>query len=338
MYVALDSDRRSAWRRAAALVLGFIVVILPWCVYASIQRGAFVMIDTMGGAAAGQAYERFGTPRVVSSPALNTIRRLWLALSAAPFDFLNDRLWDFRALFRLVGWQWLEAQSVLPSKAHAMAYKAIAHTSDLMFALSAVLAPLGVVLARRRREALLVTLWAVLHLGLLVAFAWNGVRYRAPYEPVLICLAAAVATGSWARPRRTALAAAALISTVIGATVLMWVSETSAGRASYGFARWTRVEGARRASIAGEGGFSMFAQDRALSFTLAPSAQSPAGETISVDVSVDGRPVDRIRLDGSARDLVYVWPRNIAFVELNATSDLTHAPTSVMVDVATVRH
>jgi 4-amino-4-deoxy-L-arabinose transferase-like glycosyltransferase len=335
LYVALAPDRRVGARQALALLLGFAVVVLPWCVYASAKAGQLILIDNMGSAAFGMTYREV-RPEVHTAPpatVLESLLMVWRAATLEPARFLSDRVVDFQRLFRLVGGQALRLGPPAASRTEALALKGLVHTSDVLFALSAVLAPIGLVLARRRREVLLVALWVVLYLGLLVTFAWNGVRYRAPYEPELIVLAAIVVAGGWARPPRIALALALAASLVIGAAIAVSVPDTADARASYGFTEWVRVGNTHRASIVGEAGFNMLTGGRLLNLRLSSASTTPRETPVRVRVFVAGREVDQVTLDADERQLKYVWTRPVAYVELRATFENSQQPAPFLVDV-----
>ena len=339
LYIVLVRDRRPAARQALALVLAFLVVILPWCVYVSAKMGHVILIDNMGSAAFGMTYREV-RPEVHTAPpptVIDSLRMLWLAASRQPVRFFGDRAADFQRLFRLVGGQWLVLQRPVASRTQALALNGVAHSSDLLFALSAVLAPLGVVLARRRREVILVGLWVALHLGLLVVFAWNGVRYRAPYEPLMIGLAAVVLAGGWARPKPLALGLALAASLAMGAAVAVSLPETAAERATYGFHEWSAVAGTHQASVVGEAGFSVFTVGGLVKLKLSSPQSTPAGAPVRVRVFLAGRRVDVFALDAGERQLQYAWAPPIAYVELRATFE-NGRPAPLLVDVLALRH
>lgn len=340
LYVVLGQDRRRVVRQAIALLLGFLVVVLPWCVYVSAKTGQLILIDNMGSAALGVTYREV-RPEIHTAPpatVVESLRMVWRAATRYPARFWGDRLADFQRLFRLTGGQWLELGPPVASRTEALALKGIAHTSDLLFALSGVLAPLGVALARRRREVILVALWVVLHLGLLVAFAWNGVRYRSPYEPELIGLAAIVLAGGWARPRRVAFGLALAASLAIGAALVASLPETARARATYGFKEWVPAGDAHRASIVGDAGFRMLTGGRSVDLRLSPVRSTPPEAPVRVRVFLGGREVDQVTLDAGERQLRYVWTPPVAYVELRATFENSQRPAPLLVDVVTPRH
>ena len=340
LHVALAPDSRTAARQALGLLLGFVAVVLPWCVYASAQAGQLVLIDNMGSAAFGMTYREV-RPEIHTAPpptVLESLLMVWRAATREPARFWGDRVLDFQRLFRMVGGQALRLAPPAASRTEALVLKGLVHSSDALFAFSGLLAPLGMVLARRRREGLLVALWVALHVGLLVTFAWNGVRYRAPYEPEMIALAAIVLAGGWARPQRLALVLALAASLAVGAAIAVSLPETAEAWASYGFTKWVRVGNAHQASIVGEAGFNMFATGGSLKMTLSSAPSSPPETPVRVCVFIAGREADQVTLDGGERELKYVWTRPIAYVELRGTFENSQRPAPFLVDIDAPQH
>lgn len=339
LYLGLAPDRRTAARQALAVLLGFLVVVLPWCAYASAKTGQLILIDNMGSAAFGMTYREV-RPEIHTAPpatVLESLRMVWLAATRDPAGFWGDRVADFERLFRLVGGQWLEVEPSVVSRTEALVLKGIAHTSDVLFALSSVLAPVGVVLARRRREALLIALWVALHVGLLVMFAWNGVRYRSPYEPELIGLAAIVLAGGWALPRRLPLGLALAASVVIGGAIAVSLPATARARATYGVKEWVPAGNAHRASFVGEAGFRVPTARRSVSLKLSPAESTPPDTPVRVRVFFGGQEVDQVTVVDGERQLKYAWTRPAAYVELRATFENSERPASLVVEVAAPR-
>lgn len=337
LYVLASQARRLATRQALALVLGFVIVVLPWCVYVSVRTGHVVLIDNMGSASLGVAYREV-RPEIHTAPPASvgeSLVMLWRAATQDPARFWGDRVGDFQRLFRLVGGQWLELQPPVATRVQAHALKVVAHASDVLMALAAVLAPFGVLLVHRRREGMLVALWVVLHMGLLVMFAWSGVRYRAPYEPQLIVLAAVVVAGGGVRPGRLALGCAFAISMAMAAAMTMSLPDTASGRARYGFDGWQNVDGPQRAALVGEAGFGVLAKDGAVTLTLQPAGAGAATRPERVRVFLDGQLVDQVTFDGRERRLWYIWPRPAAYVELEVTFESSGRPAPILVDVTT---
>lgn len=323
VYVGVLKGRPAALRQAGGLLLGLLLVVVPWCVVASAHTGQMVLIDNMGSAALGVAYKKEIRPNLHGFPpatVFESIGMLWRAVTHDPARFFGDRVQDSRRLFRLVGGQWLLLHRPVGTRTQATALKAVAHAGDLLLVISALLAPFGAVLARRRLAAALVALWVALHIGLLIAFAWNGVRYRAPYEPLMIALGSVVLAGGWVAPRRTVLALAALVSISMGAALAPSFPETIARRAAYGFDGWNTDGGTPRAAFHGEGGFNLLNQTGVVDLGVIVADSALAGGPVRARVRLGGRPADEILMEGTERRLRYAWTLPIAFVELAVTS------------------
>jgi 4-amino-4-deoxy-L-arabinose transferase-like glycosyltransferase len=337
-FVVAAQDRRVAVRQAAALIAGFIIMVLPWSAYASAREGQLILIDNMGSAALGMTYREV-RPEIHTAPPASvpeSLPMLWRAAWRDPGRFWGDRVADFERLFRMVSWQWVQLQPPVATRLQAQALRAVAHTSDALFALSAVLAPIGAVLARRRREATLVVLWVALHLGLLVMFAWNGVRYRAPYEPGLIVLAAIALAGGWSRPRAPVLGLAVMASLVVGTALSASLPEAARARATYGVGASTPAAGVHRASFVGESGFRAFPRTRLVYLKLAPAGPDLAARR-QVRIFFDGARVDEVTLEGSQRVLRYVSPNRMTYIELRATFESDDRPAPIEIEVSTPR-
>lgn len=321
LYIALTPDRPTASRQMLGLVAGFFVVVLPWCIYVSLRMGQLILIDNMGSAALGMAYRELRPELHTAPPAtvIESLRMVWMAASRAPVDYVTNRLGDFQRLFRLVGGQWLELHAPVGSRMYALAVTDFARLSDLLFGLSAVLAPVGLVLARRRREAGMVALWGGVNVGLLIMFAWNGVRYRAPVEPVLISLAAVTLAGSWSRAHWSAVVTALAVSVAIGTAVATSIPRTAAAAVTYGFRQWVHADGLYQAIIVGEAGFGVYTGGGSLDLSLSVASLTPPGGPVRVRVFVDGRQAGQVTVRGKDQRLRYVSARQFAYVKLLAT-------------------
>jgi hypothetical protein len=337
---ALTGERsRADWRRAGGLVAGFCMATAPYVLYISAAMGHLVLIDNMGSIHFGTAYQH--SRAVVHNappPTLPEIIGMFAkTFAAAPLVFLRDRLEDLRGLFMLRGGRWLQLSVHAANAAQAAGYKLLAHAcQDLPFALSAVLAPFGWPLARNRRAAALVGLWAVMYIGLLAAFTWSGARYRAPYEPHLMVLAAVVLAGSWRRPSRPALAAAAAASLGIAWAVTASVPATARARAEYGIAEWWVGEGGRKARASGACGFTVVPVDEQVQLTVVPWDPPAPGDPVRVRMRVEGKPAGEVVMaDTDQRPLTYPWREVTAFVDLDAATVATGRPVAFRIRVLT---
>jgi 4-amino-4-deoxy-L-arabinose transferase-like glycosyltransferase len=339
LFAALGGRDRADWRRAGALLAGFVAVTAPYVVYISAAMGHLVLIDNMGSIHFGTAYRH--SRDVVHNappPTLPQVIGMFLkTFASAPLAFLGDRLEDLRGLFMLRGGRWLQLSVHAASAAQAAGFKLLAHAcQDVPFGLSAVLAPFGWALARNRRAAALVGLWVVMYVGLLVAFTWSGARYRAPYEPHLMVLAAVVLAGGWRRPRVAALAAAAAASLGIAWAVQASVPATARARAEYGIPEWWVGEGGRKARASGPSGFTVVPVDGAVQLTVVPWAQPAPGDPVRVRMRVDGRPAGEVVMaDTEQQPLAHPSREVTTFVELDAMTVSSARPAAYRIRVLT---
>jgi 4-amino-4-deoxy-L-arabinose transferase-like glycosyltransferase len=339
LYALAGPRTRGDWRRAAFLVAGFAAVTLPYIVYVSAAMGHLVLIDNMGSIHFGTAYR--GSRDVVHNappPTLPEIVGMFLkTFASAPLAFLRDRLEDVRGLFMLRGGRWLQLDAHAATAAQAAGLKVLAHAcQDLPFGLSVVLAPFGWALARNRRPAALVGLWVVMYIGLLAAFTWSGARYRAPYEPHLMALAAVALAGGWRRPPSWALALAAGASLFAGWAVAASLSTTARGRAEYGIAEWWVGEGGRKAKAAGGAGFTVVPVDDQIQLTVVPWEQPAADDPVRVRMTVEGRPAGEAVMDSTEqRWLTFPWREGPAFVQLQGTTVRSGRPAAYRIRVLT---
>jgi 4-amino-4-deoxy-L-arabinose transferase-like glycosyltransferase len=330
---------RGDWRRAGGLLAGFVAVTAPYIIYISSAMGHLVLIDNMGSIHFGTAYTH--SRDVVHNappPTLPEVIGMFLKTFArAPLAFLGDRLEDLRGLFMLRGGRWLQLNARAATAAQAAGLKVLAHAcQDVPFALSAALAPFGWALARHRRAAALIGLWVVMYIGLLAAFTWSGARYRAPYEPHLMVLAAVVLAGAWRRPPVPALAAAAAVSLGVVWAVQTSVPATVRARAEYGIAEWWVGEGGRKARVAGGCGFTVVPVDAQVQLTVVPWEQPAPGDPVRVRMKVEGRPAGEVVMDSTEqRALSYPWREVTAFVELQAETVASARPAVFRIRVLT---
>lgn len=339
LFALTGARGRDDWRRAAALVGGFVAVTAPYIVYISAAMGHLVLIDNMGSIHFGTAYRH--SRDVVHNappPTLPQVVGMFLkTFASAPLTFLGDRLEDLRGLFMLRGGRWLQLNVHASSATQAAALKVLAHAcQDVPFGLSAVLAPFGWSLARNRRAAALVGLWAVMYVGLLVAFTWSGARYRAPYEPHLMVLAAVVLAGGWRRPPAAALAVAVAASLGAAWAVQASVPATARARAEYGIPEWWVGEGGRKARAAGACGFTVVPVDGQVQLTVVPWAQPAPGDPVRVRMRVEGRPAGEVVMaDTEQRPLTHPSREVTAFVELDAATVASARPAAFRIRVLT---
>ena len=307
----------AAPRKAAALVLGFLLVTGPYSVWLSQQTGGFVFIENH----AGISIHRYGgtpTPGVPNSGQI--LGQLFEAFRRDPAGFAGTGATYARALFHVHGDRWLQSYHAGTAEGAAAA-KFIAHAAiDLPFMASVVLAPLGAVLARRSREAALLVAWAVLVVMLSTLSTYGGVRYRSPFEPHLIALAAVVLAGGWRRPYRTAVLAAGVAAVALATMLAVQLPRVASGRANYGLGDWSDSSGLRRASAQGRFGLNVLRVGGILQFRLFAVERVSPEQPTRVSIRVDGQQVDdRLLTTAEPQQLRFIKPgTGFSYVEVSA--------------------
>ena len=296
---------RTALRTAAALLLGFLLVTGSYSIWLSQQTGAFVFIENH----AGISIHRYGVPPAPGVPDTGQIvGQLFDAFRRDPAAFAGTGATYARALFRVHGDRWLQSFQAATAEGAAVA-KFIAHAAiDLPFMASVVLAPLGAVLARRSREAALLVAWVVVVVMLSTLSTYGGVRYRSPFEPHLIALAAVVLAGGWRRPSRTAMLAAGAAAVALATMLAVQLPRVARGRANYGLGDWSESGGLRSASATGRFGLNVLRVDGVLQFKLFPVDRVSPAQPTRVFIHVDGQRVDN-------RILETVEPQQVRFIK-----------------------
>lgn len=327
IYVLTVRDHASV-RRAMALLGGFLAVTGAYSLFISLRLGRFMFIENH----AGISIELYGA-KVEEVPGFGDIVfQLGGAMWRDPEAF-STTWWGYvRALFHVPGDRWLHAYLATDVRGAAIA-KAIAHAGiDVPFVICAMLAPFGVVLARRRREAALLALWVAIVVVLTALSATGGVRYRSPFEPSLIALAAVVLAGGWRRPPASLLVAGVGATAIVGSLVLPQVPRVAVARANYGLIGWKSAEVSWSGTAQGTAGFNLLPN----AFGLLEMTLSPAGgqsTPTEVDIRVDGYPIAQRTLDAQPVT-VRLAPRHrgFHFVEITAT-DRSGRPASTGIEV-----
>jgi hypothetical protein len=200
---------RAAWGRAAALLLGTVLVVAPWTVRNAIVYHAFVPISTMGGPPLwqGNAQAITGITNVQITAVLTTMpgpieadrycrAMAWRAIVS------RQPLWLFQKLAEQMPEFWKASAEVLdhlvgraacgPLSTRQTVAIEVAFVGPYLILLGMALAGLAR-LRLGRGPALLLTLLAAYNAAHVVAL--SSTRYRLPVVPVLFLLAAAALTG-----------------------------------------------------------------------------------------------------------------------------------------------
>ena len=266
-FVLGSSERRAGWRRAVSFVAGFVVVVLPYVAWLSMAHGQLILIDNHGSI----QMDRLAASRTADTPGVtDTVRLLVTQMISEPARFASEKLDMAKGMFQVQGGRWLQHYGDAPSARSAELWKWTAHAGiDLLFVVTAILAPLGIVLARRTREAVLLALWPPLLVVLSVIAAYAGARYRSGLEPHLIVLASAVLVGGWRRPATIWLALALCGCLGMAAVVLPQVPRSLAARAQYAIAPWNPTVPGSSTTATGSAGLNILPRAGSVTFSIA---------------------------------------------------------------------
>ena len=331
-YAWMTRADQAAPRNAGSLLLGFLLVTGPYSLWLSHQTGAFVFIENH----AGISIHRYGgTPAPGVPRSGQIIGQLFEAFWRDPAAFMGAGATYARALFHVHGDRWLQSYQATTAEGAALA-KFIAHAGiDLPFTASVVLAPLGAVLARRSRAAAMLVAWVVLVVMLSTLSTYGGVRYRSPFEPHLIALAAVVLAGGWKRPARPAALAAGVAAVALATMLAAQVPRVARGRANYGLGDWSDGAGSRRASAHGRFGLNVLRVDGVLQFRLFPLERVSPERPTRVSIHVDAQRVDeRIVTTPEPQQVRFIKPGTaLTYVEVTAVG-AAGEPARVGIEVA----
>jgi 4-amino-4-deoxy-L-arabinose transferase-like glycosyltransferase len=305
---------RVSWSRQAAYFGAAALLIAPYVVWLSVERGRVVLIDDH--AAIIQLRDEPVVPPTLTGSARALARNAWEQAPA--------RVDMARGMLQVYGRSWL--YHIAPRE-DARAARRLEWTVrlwlDLLFVLAAVAAPWGLALARQRRLALLLAAWAAFTVAISVAAGFSGARYRAPLEFVLIAGAAIAVTGGRRRPTsaRTGAAAAAACGVIVVLTVPQLRTSWNA-RAAYGYTPEPLQSGEMLSARArGPSGFYITARDRTVAIMIETLEDEPFMEFV---VAVSGRQARRVAAaaDRPASVRFRVPVDGVHFVEVHPVSPL----------------
>lgn len=210
--------RPTARRQIAWLALGAAAVTLSYSVWLSAQVGRWIFVEDHGSISM-TAYTKI--IRTAPPSPLDETLALVTAFAKGPGEFLQTFGAFVRSNFRPASHRWMELYVPSLTGTARLLVQAYARVmTDAGFALAVLLAPFGMVLARRRLPSRILAMWPPLVVLLTALSAYGGPRYRLPFEGVLYAYFAVVLAGQWHRPSRQEVAAAALTSTAL--LLLVW--------------------------------------------------------------------------------------------------------------------
>jgi 4-amino-4-deoxy-L-arabinose transferase-like glycosyltransferase len=321
--VFLAPTRRAGSAWGVALVVGFLLPTLPYVVALSTNFGEVALIDTHGS-----IHQTAVVPGASAPGVGETAAAIWRSMAAAPVEFVRQCLERARTLLHVNGGRILQIYVVTDSYPMALAWKTVVHTgTDLLVILAATLAPLGSAVCRNPRVAVVWLLWAAVNVGIASVGGFSGARLRAPFEPVLIVLAAAMVSGTWVLRWRW-IAVAAAISVVIASAMLPQVPRSLAGWPDYGV-EWPSIWKRGNGRIIGPAGVNIPAFRGLAEFTLTrePST-SPQGPATAVQIRGAGVALEsRTIAPGESQQFRIWWPRQgLAFLQIDGRSQDGRTP------------
>ena len=248
------------------------------------------------------------------------------AFARAPIEFVSDKLGLISGLFMVRNGRWLEWHGFYPTSSVAALAKVGAHAlGDFPLAVGAILAPLGVAVARRRRVMAVLVLFIAVHLGITSLAGSGGPRFREPIDVFLFVLAASVLAGGWHKPPRWLVGIGLGGSLLMASIVLSSWPQSLSSRADYGVAAWVTSDEGRLATATGDTGFNVKSPTGLAEFRVWKLEATPAGTRL--DVWVDGVRVDRITLESGEPRLRYLTRRGAGtFVELRPVDPVGDPP------------
>jgi hypothetical protein len=296
--------------QAVAFLAGFMAVTVPYSAALSDYFGRLTIIDTHGS-----IHLESGSDTLAPS-LFQTAAGLARAIATRPGEYLTETIERARSLFHVNGGRILQIYVVADNRMAAAAWKTFVHLgSDLFLVAGVLLAALGAAISKRPRVALVFLLWTVINVGIASVGGFGGARLRAPFEPMLLVLAAALCAGEWRRPHRLAVALATATGLVMAVAVLPQVPQSLRAWPDYGI-RWPSIFERRAGQLVGAAGLNVPAYNG----VAVIEATQTGSQTTDLQVRVGGVPVRTVQLTaGEPGTIRTLWPpRGLAFVELNA--------------------
>jgi hypothetical protein len=291
VFVLGTSKRAVGWRRAGWFSGAFVLTILPYVVWLSVAHGQLILIDNHGSI----QMDRKASARTTQTPGVgDSVRLLATEIAAEPSAFVAGKYDLVRGFFHVQGGRWLQHYRILPDARSAAQWKWTAHIGiDALFVVVALLAPIGLVVARRPREAILVALWVPELITMSAIAGYAGARYRSPFEPHLIVLASAALAGGWRRAGKLWLALGVAGSVLIAVVVLPQVPRSLAAHAQYGVAPWNGMVLGASTTARGAAGINVLPRDGFVSFEV---ALAEGGGEVPAAIWLNGHRVSTLTL------------------------------------------
>ena len=325
LHVVMARDRKAALAQAVALVAGFALIVVPYCVGLSRDLGQLTLIDSHGSIHVSAEAGANQAPGLMA-----TAVALWRTAAAEPAQFFSDSLNRARSLLHVNGGRQLQIYVTAGSRITAVLWKIVVHLgTDVLLVTASILATFGAVLCRNSRVAALFLLWAAINLGIASLGGFGGARLRSPFEPMLLVLGAVVLAGGWRRRHPLTLAAAGAVGLGLSMLVLPQFPQSLRSWPDYGV-RWDSVMERQHGLINGSAGVNIAAYDAVGRMIV----QSPSHELIRLEVRSGRNRLRTVAVDGREQRVSWPWPdRGLAFVGLEATEIRTGAPGALRISI-----
>jgi 4-amino-4-deoxy-L-arabinose transferase-like glycosyltransferase len=327
--VHLFTTRGKRPGHSLAIVLGFAALVLPYSIALSLHLGEVTLIENHGG-----IILLAGDPRAEESAGIvATTGSLLRSARGGLGPFVSDLHGSLRSVLHVNGGRLLQTYVVARNETFAVLWKIAAHLfCDLTFLVSALLAPFGLALARRKDASLLSAIWIALNLSLVALGGFAGSRLRTPFEPHLIVFASVAALEGLRGLRPRGLVLAGAISLATAALLLPQVPRSLSAWPDYGI-HWQHRPKGWRTLVRGGAGFNVRVRSGSVHLEVRARRSAADSGDITVEVFLGRRLVGKeVLTPGEARKLEYPWPkRTIAYVELRGTSTETGKPRELLI-------
>jgi 4-amino-4-deoxy-L-arabinose transferase-like glycosyltransferase len=318
--------RRAHVRQAILALTGFAAPVIPYSLALSLHLGEATIIENHAAIILLSRDLEAGPSAGFTETAASVLRSL------TSTGLIADLYGSVRSILHLNGGRLLQIYVVARDRTRAVLWKLAVHLfSDLTFAASLLLAPFGLVLARRRDASAALSVWILLNLFATSLGGFAGPRLRAPIEPHLI-VAASVVLAGWDAPIGRAWMIVAAAASLAGAVILApQVPRTLSAWPDYGV-RWQHRPKGWRTSILGSAGFNALARQGNVAIQIRARRGAGISELTMVEVSLSGKKAPReVLSEGETRRLLYPWPgESIAYVELEAFGRTTGEPRELL--------
>jgi len=291
-------------RRTVAFVGGFALVAATYIAWLSASVGHLVLIDDHMMIIQTDTADRRSVPSAMAIAVGGLVQEL---------GYKADLV---EGLFKVYGPSWLYHYGGAVRADHARIMGLVVHLSfDTLFVIVALLAPVGLAVAKQRQVSILAVGWIVFGVVASVAAGFTGLRYRAPLEGLLIGGAAALLAGGARRPSWTGGSLALVVCLLMGAVTLPAYVDSWSAPVPYGLRGWTEGSGIPQTSARGAVGFYAPSSRGAIEVEIEGMADTAPTDLV---VKVEGVPMEHFQLaPGGHRSVrIAVGNRLIAFVEI----------------------